>query len=123
MRLLKQIMEKKMDLSSEFMLNRNYKRGIWQFYCVYNIALVVLGKQEDKKEIKIRNRTWKRFLLREVDEKSYRRMQSLMQKDLAVIIDALKLIQEESEKMGYDMGDIYKIGVGYIGCLSMEYPE
>ena len=68
MRFLKQIMEKKMDLSSEFLLNRQYKRGIWQFYCVYNIALVVLGRKEDKREARIRNRIWKRFLLRLEDE-------------------------------------------------------
>lgn len=119
MRLLEQIIRKKMDLSLEFLLNKNYKRGIWNFYSCYNLSLAVLGKQDDN--FRKRNIVWRKFLLKEIDEKGFKKMQKFMQKDMLIIIQALKLITEETEKLGFDIGDIYK--KSNIGILSYEYPE
>src|SRR3990167_3184045 len=122
MRILKQIIEKKIELYNELILNRQYLRGIWQFYCCYNIALVILNLDESK-EIKKRNKLWKRWLLMQYvfDEKKFKKIKFFMREDMEIIVNALKLIIKEQEKTPYDFGNIYKEWA--VGILSYEMPE
>ena len=59
MKIIKQIIEKKLELHNEFMLNRQYLRSIWQFYACYNLSLALLNLDIDSIEIKKRNKIWK----------------------------------------------------------------
>ena len=120
MKLLKQILKKKMDLSNEFMLKRQYLRGIWQFYCVYNLALAILEKEDDEKIRKKRNKIWKRWLIsNEFDEKKFKRFKKFMQEDMKIVVEALSYIEEESKKVEFELGGLDKPGM--IGMLSYEF--
>ena len=121
MRLVKQIIEKKLELSSELMLNRNYLRSIWQFYCCYNLALSVLGKIEDIEITKKRNRLWRKLFVGKLDDKKFKKIQKFMQNDMNIIINALNLIEKQSEDMDFEMGSLDKTWA--ISVLSYEYPE
>lgn len=119
MRLFNQIIQKKLELSQEFFLNRNYKRGIWDFYSAYNISTAIIGAQDP--EFKRKNRLWRRFFLSEFDARNFKKIKTHMKRDMAIITQAINLINAETEKMGGDVGEFYK--TGHIGILSFEFPE
>ena len=121
MRLIEQIIRKKIELHNEFMLNRQYLRAIWQFYCVYNISLAILGEEDNKEIARIRNRLWKKLFYGKLDDKKFKKIQTFIQNDMSVVVRALNLISKQTEDMAYDMGDIDKIDT--IGILSYEFPE
>ena len=120
MKILKQIMEKKIELSQEFMLNRQYLRGIWQFYCVYNLSLSILGMPP--RNVKQKNKLWKRWLLSgKFDEKKFKKIKEYMDEDMKIIVLALKLINKQVDENPYEMGNFDKPDV--VGCLSYEFPS
>jgi len=128
MRILKQIIEKKMELHNEFILNRQYLRGIWQFYCCFNLALALLcasGFEYDRRLLKKRNILWKSWLRKEglFDEKKFKKIQKYMQEDMRTIIMALNKIESLTAENPYEQGNIDKLGSAYIGILSYEFPE
>jgi len=128
MRILKQMIEKKMELHNEFILNRQYLRGIWQFYCCFNLALSLLrdsGFKYDEKLLKKRNIIWKRWLIKEglFDEKKFKKIQKYMQEDMRIIIMALNKIESLTAENPYEQGNIDKLNSPYIGILSYEFPE
>jgi len=126
MRILKQIIEKKIELHNEFILNRQYLRGIWQFYCCFNLALALLsssGFKYDERLLKKRNVLWKRWLSKEglFDEKKFKKIQKYMQEDMRIIIMALNKIESLTAENPYEQGNIDKPYA--IGILSYEMPE
>ena len=125
MRILKQIIEKKLELHNEFILNRQYLRSIWQFYACYNLALAILGVNPNDLEIRKRNRIWRKWLLKEgvFDEKKFKKIQRYIQEDMKVIIQALNLIGKINDENEYDMGTIYREDRSFVGVLSYEFPE
>lgn len=116
MKLIKDLIDKKMELHQEFMINRHYPRGIWQFYQCFNLALALIGKEDyDKK----RDLLWRKILLSNVmNEKRFKKIQEYLQKDLRVIIQAFYHLDQKKEG-GFEMGDIYKPKM--IGVLSYEF--
>ncbi|MBU0958176.1 MAG: hypothetical protein KKF56_05195 [Nanoarchaeota archaeon] len=119
MRLIQQIMEKKINLFQEHMLNRNYSRGIWNFYCCYNISVSVLNANVESRGI---NKLWRKFLVSDkFDEKRFNKIRQHMKVDMKLIIQALKVITQQTEDLGFDVGDIYRKAT--IGMLGYEYPE
>jgi len=126
MRILKQLIEKKMELHQEFILNRQYLRGIWQFYCCYNLALALLcsmGFECDNSLIRKRDILWKKWLSKGgvFDEKKFKKIQKYMQEDMNIIIISLNKIEKIAEENPYEEGNIAKPGM--IGILSYEFPE
>ncbi len=121
MKLIKQIINKKLELSNELMLNHNYLRGIWQFYCCYNLALSVLRKREDIKITKKRNKLWRKLFIGNLDDKKFKKIQKFMQDDMETIINAINLIDKQSEDIDFEMGSLDKSWA--ICVLSYEYPE
>ena len=123
MRLLKQILEKKMEYCNEFALNRKYLKSIWQFYCCYNISISILGIEDDKKSAKLRNSLWRKWFRKseKFDEKRFKRIKRLMDKDMVVIIKAINYIDKEVEDKPYEMGDIDRDYA--IGILSYEFSD
>ena len=120
MELITQIINKKLELSDELLLNRRYKRAIWNFYSAFNISLAIL-KIKDSQE-HARNKLWKKFiLLKRIDEKNFKRIKEFMKRDTEVIIQALKIMEVQAEQRGIEAGDgFYKPNAGHIGVMSYE---
>ena len=128
MRLIEQILHKKLELSEEFIINRYYLRAIWHFYGCYNLSLALLKSAnvldiKDKKMINRRNRLWKKLLLgyKKLDEKKFKKIQEIMNKDKIIIIKALNYLNKQAEDPNYTIGDFYR--KGYIGIQAWEFPE
>lgn len=121
MKLFEQIIRKKLDLSEENFLNKNYKRAIWQFYCAYNISCAITGHFDRNKKRKIL--LYKRFVLSQdyVDSKLFKKIQRSMRNDFNVILHAFRIIEKFKQETGYEFGEYYKIGS--LGILAYEYPE
>ena len=122
MKILKQIIEKKLSLYEELNLNRNYSRSIWQFYSCFNIALAVLNIN-DEELIRKRNKIWKKWLkdVPGFNEKKFKKIQGYIREDMKIILEALKKIEEINEENPYELGTIDKPFT--VGVLSYEFPE
>jgi len=110
MKLVNEILNKRLELYNEFELTHDYIKAIWHFYSVYNMCLVITGiedKHTNKKNMLIRN------LIGNFNSYSYSKLQSYMQKDYAVINSALQILselKEESDFYGdYDLPDMIAI--------------
>lgn len=128
MRILKQIIEKKLELHQEFMLNRQYIRGIWEFYCCLNLSLAVLRLSgiEYSDELFInRNIVWRKWLSNSgvFDNIKFKRMQTYMQEDMQIIIRSLKLIDKINTDKQFEMSQFDPAGSSYVGCIAYEFPE
>lgn len=125
MRLLKEIIRKKLDLSNEFMHRRYYYRSIWNFYCAYNLCCSYLNYKEDEKYSLKRENLWRKFmksfLTNRFDEKRYNKLKNFMQRDVKIIIIALNKLEEITEKTKGEMGDLYKPCT--IGMLAYEFSQ
>lgn len=109
MRIVQQLLIKIMNLHEEFDF-RNYElRSIWHFYKCYNLAIVILGKEDPN--IRHKNHLWKRIVESqiegEINVKAYTQLKNLMRNDFAVISEAIKEISRENEELGYDEGDLW----------------
>lgn len=122
MKIIKTLMEKKLELHHEFSLNRQYTRSIWQFYSVFNLAISILKIQEKPKLIEYRNRLWYKWMSYPgFSEKLWKEFKTLMQRDIQIILNALEFIEEESKDSIIGMGDHYKTGT--IGMLAYQFPR
>lgn len=102
-------------------LNSNYLRGIWQFYCCYNLSLSVLEIKESRSRTLKRNILWKKFFMNQVmDEKKFKKFRIMIQEDMEIVIKALNFIDKQTEQMAYEIGDIDK--PDYIAILAYEFP-
>ena len=120
MKLFDQIMRKKLDLSEESNINMKYKRGVWQFYNAYNIALAITRFPD--KNIAIKNRLIRRFLMSPdyVDSKVFKKIQKFMRDDFNIIIKAFRIIEQQRAD-SYEFGEYYK--PFSLGILAYEYPD
>lgn len=124
MGLLEQVLEKKLELYDELVLNHYTLRGIWVFYSYYNLALSITG--EEDMNIRRKNRLWKRLLFKKLEGKNdleiYDKLMRYMKEDIGVIIKALKLTHKESERLKETFGlGLYKPGT--LAIISYEMPE
>lgn len=121
MKLFDQIIRKELELSEESYITKHYKRAVWRFFVAYNISRAVLGY--DDPLIKKKNRLCKKFILSNeyIDSKLFMKLQKIMQKDMEIIIKALKEIERKKEEAGYEFGEYYK--PLSLGILAYEYPE
>jgi len=106
MKLIRQIMEKKMELHNELMFNKKYARGIWQFYCCYNLAMAILGKVEDKVVTRKRDIIFKNILKGKFNDKKLKKIQEFLQRDMAVVVEAFKHMEEQSQDIEYEGGNL-----------------
>lgn len=121
MKLLQQLINKKLELHNELMLNRKYQRGIWQFYSCVSLSLGILKQKMEKEDIEERNFLWLKIMKSQIiPQRKFKQIQEFMKEDMVIIIKALDIIQEQ-EKQGFELGDIYHSG--YAGILSYEMPD
>lgn len=124
MQLIKDLMDKKITMSEEYGLKRHYPRAISQFYSVYNLALAVLGRTDDEKDIRIRNKLWRKFLLADDEQRKQlkKKLQKFIDKDRLVIFEASNFIEKIMEDPDYGGSD-YIDKSDAVLMLSYEYPE
>lgn len=126
--ILKQIIEKKLELYNEFMLNRQYLRGIWQFYCCVNISTAVLRFAKasyDDELFDKRDIVWKRWLSSDgkFDSRKFKLMQKYIQEDMKIIILALSLVEKINSEKQFELSQFDPPGSSYVGCIAYEFPE
>jgi len=121
MKLISQIIQKKLDLYNEFMIKRFYSRAIWQFYSAYNICVSIVDFQEDEKITKKRQKLWVKLFLNPKNEKSRMELMMFIKKDQKVINMAFNLFEELSESKEEGLGDIDRPLA--IGVSSYDFPE
>jgi hypothetical protein len=121
MRLIEQIIQKNLDMSDEFAINRSYRKSVWKFIVAYDISISLLKFKDT--EAKMKNILWKKYLSgkKGISSKNYIKLSKQLQKDYGKIIDAWKLISDERDKSPYNFGNYYKEGA--IGILAYEAPE
>lgn len=117
MKLLRQIIQKKLDLHNEFMLKKQYTKGIWNFYAVYNICSSIYNIQQDKI---IRDFYWKRLICNVKINKNLKKIHEIMKNDMIIIIKAFNQLNIE-EKQDENLGDLDKPDC--IGISAFEFPE
>jgi len=103
MKLLTEILDKKLQYYQEADLRHDNLIAVWQFYCAYSICLAITGKQDTN--IKKKNRLISSLILK-YDSKNYLKLKGYMKNDMIVIDDALKIIQEIKQEGGF-FGDTY----------------
>lgn len=116
MKLISEILKKRLGLSQEFQLTHYYLQSIWHFYSVYNICLSITGKED--KEINKKNILMSKLIKsspRKFDFKIYGKIINFMKKDMEVInlaFEKIELIEEESDFLGdYDIPDCIAVGI------------
>ena len=110
MKLISEIVNKRLELFNEMEITHNYLKSIWHFYSVYNICLVLTGYED--KQINKKNMLIKK-LIGNFTFSSYSKLQNYMKIDYAVINNALQMLnelKEESDFYGdYDLPDMIAV--------------
>lgn len=120
MRLIKQMIQKEMELYEEFKLKRFYKRSIWKFYCALNLSLSFMNKELNYEEIRRRNILFKKILLMEhIEENQFRYIEKMINQDSHYVLECLEILDNvQNEK--YQMGDIYIPGMIAVSSFEFE---
>lgn len=124
MRLLKQLISKSLELNEEFELNKSHIKSVYYFYHAYGLAMNIVGFTDvllDRK-MKIFERLVSRYLEGEFDSRSYNKLKGYMSQDVAIITQALELIDKRIEEIGGDIGDLDRSGELFVGILALDYP-
>lgn len=116
MRLITEVLKKKLELQGEAELKHNYLVSVWNFYACYNLALALLGRED--KEIKKKNYLVQKFIdssKKKMNFKIYSQIKEYMKKDIQVINETFSLLEstmEENPIFGdYDLPDMIGISV------------
>jgi hypothetical protein len=119
MRLIKQLIEKKMELYEEFKLKRYYQRSIWNFFCALNLSLSFMKLRLPSEEVRKINILFKRILLSEqISDMQFREIEKVINFYLHYVIECLDILDNvRNEK--YQMGDMYR--EGFIAISSYEF--
>lgn len=147
MRLIKQMIKKTIELYEEYMINKNYLRGIWTFYRAYQICVAYLTVKEWDGQLKFdeegkliplmtmspmlqkltksnthKNLIWEKYLSHpeSMDSKRITKLLMYIQKDRSVINYALEQMELAEEEDTSEFGNMYKPLT--IGCFAYEYP-
>jgi len=109
MKIIKQILEKNLDLNEEFTLRKFEIRAIWKWFVIYNISLSIIGAEDPY--LNKKNRLWRSLLSSMIKGKLnlsvYSKLQNLMRQGNGIIIRALRMVDEVNESMGLDKGDFW----------------
>lgn len=111
MKLISEIITKRLELYNELELNHDYIKSLWHFYSVYNICLAITGIEDSKMEIK--NNLMKKLISSSIDGFNvsvYNKLLAHVKVDMDVINQAIKLIEIKKEGDA-TFGDYKKSGM------------
>jgi len=116
MKLIKEIISKRLELHNELELNHDYIKSLWNFYSAYNICLIISGHFD--KEINKKNNLMKRLLFsscKDFNFSVYNKLLSYVKKDMEIINRAMIIIgkREESEDIfgDYDIPNMIAVSI------------
>jgi hypothetical protein len=115
-RSLPYLLKKRLQLDEELELKRDYIRGLWHFYSVYNLSLAITGMED--KNINRKNHLFRRLLSnynKEGKIKILNRLNRYRQEEINVINMALKILELKKDEGGI-IGDNYK----FVGCVGIN---
>ena len=108
MKLIHDIIIRRLDVSKDFELNEEYIKSIWNFYQVYKICLNVLGIEDSK--LKKKSNLIKQLIFNPDDLNLLYKLKEYMSKDSKIIEIALNSI-EENEDIGEIFEDFYPVNL------------
>jgi hypothetical protein len=119
MRLLRHMIEKKIESSQYYQLKKFYGKYYWQFYQAFCLSCAVLHIKLEKRDIKIRNKLYRKILLKKgLSNKQEEKMNNLMNLDMETITKALDYIQKINETSSTFIATYDKDK--FIGILAQE---
>ena len=104
MKLISEIINKKLTLSNEAELNSNYLLHAWHFYLAYSISLAITGFEDPK--INQKNLLMSK-LITKFSFNVYSQIKKLIKKDMEVINMAIDVLEYEREESNI-FGDFYQ---------------
>jgi len=124
MKLFSHIISKKLDAYNDYLLKKLYSRAFWQFFQALNVSLAFLKINNNysplsTKEIKLRNVLYSR--LKSEDPYVITKINALIDKDMEIIMNTLKIIEEVSESNLAPSFEVKELK--YIAILADEVPE
>lgn len=120
MRLIEQLILKKIELYEEQVLHRNYLRAISHFYAAYAISLALVEKTDPL--LTVKNSIWWRVLRNpeNISRGKLKSIQHFVPQDMRIINEAQEKIREAKESAQEGFGDIFREGT--LGVIAYEYP-
>lgn len=121
MKLIKQLIEKKIENKEILSYNRKRESSFAEHISAYMMALSYLDEYDESLQIKIR--LWRKFISAEIKEKEkyYKKLLVYMLKENNIIIRALDKIENEKINDELYEGSLYIPGSW--GILSFEFSE
>lgn len=126
MKLIEQLIKEKIDRSEEHFLHNRYEKGVWDFYCAFQVSKAFLVEEDIQKREK--SIFWKNFILDSLRGTSSKKrlikiFMTLMQGDFNLIAMSLKKINKTIDEQEFQINKMYDPKVGIAGVLAYEYPE
>jgi hypothetical protein len=124
MKLLKHIIEKKIDSYNNYLIKKHYPRAFWQFYQALSICLAVskiydLNCTLTKKEINSRNIIYNEMIYnRKMTEINFKLITKFISNDFKIIFSTLEYIDKLNESSEANVSDIERDQ--FIGVLACE---
>jgi len=124
MKLLKQIIEKKIDSYNNYLIKKHYPRAFWQFYQALSICLAIskiydLSYNLTKKEINTRNIIYNDIISnRKMTEEDFKLITRFISNDFKIIFSTLEYIEKLNESSEANVSDIERDQ--FIGVLACE---
>jgi len=116
MKLLKNVITKRIEVFNQLELNHKYIKSIWHFYSIYNICLVLTGIYDPL--LNEKNRLYKKLLessYKKLDMKKLGEMYKYLKNDMKIISKAMEEIELKEESEGifgdYDIPDMVAISI------------
>jgi regulator of sigma D len=99
MRLIKELMKKKIELYNECELTHDYLKAVWHFYIVYQVAINLIAFED--KQINLKNRLFKKLVESSKDKldfSTYSKLAEFMKKDNEIINRAFYMLEKQMEE-------------------------
>lgn len=107
MKLIENLIGKMLELYEEFEYRGYEVRSVWHFYNCYNLAIAILGIEDE--DLRLKNLLWKRIMDSlsegELDFRRFNKLRKFIPEDMAVVTKALIELSKENESLGYNEGD------------------
>jgi hypothetical protein len=107
MGLLLAMINKKRELSDDFLVRKFYAKGIYNFYQCFLLATATLDLELNEDDMNERNKFYRRILLsgRKINERDFENIKNMMNQDMKIILEAINSLQEQDDDSNESMND------------------
>lgn len=126
MRLIKQMIEKKLESYQNYSIKKNIIRSIWQFYQSIALANAFLEFNDapifTNQQIKIRNKLYQKIILkRNLNTKEVIKMDNFITMDIEILNNCFEIFDKFKSEARYDVPDFNKDS--FVAILGSELEE